>query len=213
MTGRKIELQAGQTILFTGDSITDCGRREAGVSSLGNGYVSFIAAELLERYPQLDLNIINTGISGNTTRDLLARWQPDCIDIKPDTLSILIGINDLWRSCEPSTLNQAVFPEEYETNYRKMLSRAKEDLDCRLVLIEPFMFCTDTNDEMFRALPPYIDVVRKLADEFDAILVPLQQMLNKDLQETPPEKWSDDMVHPETGAHEWIAKKWLETAI
>ena len=213
MTGRKIELQAGQTILFTGDSITDCGRREAGVSSLGNGYVSFIAAELLERYPRLDPNIINTGISGNTTRDLLARWQPDCIDIKPDTLSILIGINDLWRSCEPSILNQAVFPEEYETNYRKMLSRAKEDLDCRLVLIEPFMFCTDTNDEMFRALPPYIDVVRKLADEFDAILVPLQQMLNKDLQETPPEKWSDDMVHPGIWAHEWIAKKWLETAI
>ena len=108
MTEGKIELDAHQTILFTGDSITDCCRREAGVSSLGNGYVSFVAAELLERYSQLNLNIINTGINGNTTRDILARWQPDCIDRKPDILSILIGINDLWRNYEPSKLADAV---------------------------------------------------------------------------------------------------------
>lgn len=211
MTDRKIELEAHQTILFTGDSITDCCRREAGMSGLGNGYVSFIAAEFLERYPRLNLNIINTGINGNTIRDLFARWQPDCIDRKPDILSILIGINDLWRSYDPSKLPDAVFPEEYETNYRKMLTRVKHELDCQLILITPFMFCTDTNNEMFRALLPYIDVVGKLADEFNAILVPLQQMLNRDMQEIPPEKWSDDMVHPETWAHEWIAKKWLQT--
>jgi len=212
MTDKKIEIQAHQTILFTGDSITDCCRREAGVSPLGNGYVSFIAAELLERYSQLNLNIINTGINGNTTRDLLARWQPDCIDRKPDILSILIGINDLWRNYDPSKLADAVSVKKYKTNYREMLTRVREALDCQLILIAPFMFCTDTNDEMFKVLPSYIDVVRKLADEFNAILVPLQQMLDKDLQEIPPEKWSDDMVHPETWAHEWIAKKWLNIA-
>ena len=213
MTEGKIELDAHQTILFTGDSITDCCRREAGVSSLGNGYVSFVAAELLERYSQLNLNIINTGINGNTTRDILARWQPDCIDRKPDILSILIGINDLWRNYEPSKLADAVSAKKYETNYREMLTSVREALDCQLVLIEPFMFCTDTNNEIFSVLPLYIDVVCKLADEFNAILVPLQQMLSRDMQETPPEKWSDDMVHPETWAHEWIAKKWLETVI
>lgn len=211
MTDSKIEFEAHRTILFTGDSITDCCRREPGISALGNGYVSFIAGELLERQPRLDLNIINTGISGNTTRDLRARWQPDCMDLKPDILSILIGINDLWRTYDPSTLNEAVFVEEYETNYREMLTRVKDDLDCKLILMEPFMFCTDTNDEMFKALPRYIDVARKLADEFNAIVVPLQKMLDKALQEIPPEKWSDDMVHPETWAHEWIAKRWLET--
>lgn len=211
MTDRKIELQSHQIILFTGDSITDCCRREAGGSLLGNGYVNFIAAELLERYPQLNLNIINTGINGNTIRNLFARWQPDCIDRKPDILSILIGINDLWRNYDPSKLADAVSVKEYETNYRKMLTRVRDELDCQLILIAPFMFCTDTNNEMFRVLPLYIDVVGKLAGEFNAILVPLQQMVNKDMQEIPPEKWSDDMVHPEIWAHEWIAKKWLET--
>lgn len=205
-----LEFEANQTILFTGDSITDCGCREAGGSSLGNGYVNFIASELLERYPQLNLNIINTGINGNTTRDLLARWQADCIDLKPDILSILIGINDLWRNYDPSKLNDTVSVKKYGTNYREMLTRLREVLDCQLILIEPFMFCTDNNNDMFKALHRYIDVVHELADEFNAILVPLQQMLSRDLQETPPEKWSDDMVHPETWAHEWIAKKWLQ---
>lgn len=211
MTDRKIKLQAEQTILFTGDSITDCGRCEVGVSKLGNGYVSFAAAELLKRYSQLDLNIINTGISADTTRDLLGRWEADCIDRKPDILSILIGINDLWRCYDPARSADAVAVDEYETNYRKMLTRVKDELNCQLVLIEPFMFCTNTSNETFKGLRSYIDVANKLADEFNAILVPLQQLLDIDLQEIPAEKWSSDMVHPETWAHEWIAKKWLET--
>ena len=90
----KITLKTDMRVLFTGDSITDCGRGL--VHRLGTGYVRNIARSLKKNYPELNISIENTGIGGNTTRDLLRRWQEDCIDVRPDVLSILIGVNDLW---------------------------------------------------------------------------------------------------------------------
>ena len=134
----KITLKSGMRVLFTGDSITDCGRGL--LHPIGTGYVREVTRAIKRERPGCKFDIINTGISGDTTRDLLRRWQADCIDVRPDVVSILIGINDLWRShAEPECLPMAVFPEEFEANYRLMLNHVRENLSCQLILIEPFM--------------------------------------------------------------------------
>ena len=207
----KIQLGENQTILFTGDSITDCDHFDPAYRPFGNGYVHFAANYLLAKYPHLGLNIINTGINGNATRDLLSRSRRDIVGRQPDILSVLIGINDIWRRYDsPNDPALAVYPDEYEYNYRQILSLAKQNCDPRIILMEPFLFCTDTNNTMFKGLPVYIDIVHKLAKEFEATLVPLQSRFDATAGQVPPERWADDMVHPFTWAHEWICQRWLE---
>lgn len=206
-----IELKSNQTIVFIGDSITDADRNRPAYRPLGFGYVHFVANTLLAKYPQLNLNIINTGISSNTVRDLKSRWEKDCIRFKPDVLSVLIGVNDVWRQyAEPEYLNQAVYEEEYELTYRLLLSQIKQQGDSQLILMEPFMFCNDTKNEIFRSLRNYIDIVDNLAEEFGAVLVPLQSEIDKKIKQVPPEKWSADAIHPYIWSHAWIAQHWLQ---
>ena len=205
----RIELKSNQTILFIGDSITDAGRLEAAYRPFGYGYVHFVAYRLKAKYPEYNLGIINTGISGNTIRDLNYRWERDCLNHKPDILSVLIGINDVFRQYS-GTLDTAVLLDEYEFTYKRLLSLVKEKYNCRLILIEPFMFCDDKANPAYKSLQQYIHAVRALAEEFDAVLVPLQELIDKKIKEVPPEKFSDDMVHPYVWAHAWIAQRWLE---
>ena len=207
----KIDLKPGQTIVFIGDSITDMGRNQPQYSPLGAGFVNFVGNLLLAKYPQLNLNIINRGISGNTIRDLKNRWEKDCLKYKPDILSVLIGINDLGRQYgEPERMPAAVYPEEYELTYRQLLSQVRQRFNSRLVLIEPFMFCDDEKNKIFQDLRVYIRIVHRLVEEFDAVLVPLQSRIDEQIRQVPPEKWSQDSVHPYTWAHAWIAQRWLE---
>jgi len=204
----KIELAPNDKIVFIGDSITDAGRLEAAYQPFGYGYVHFIAYRLLAKYPQYNLGIINTGISGNTIRDLNNRWQKDCLDYKPDILSILIGINDV---CRQYTRPDAAVPlDEYEITYKRLLSQVQENNNCRLVLMEPFMFCDDKTNPAYKTLQQYIRVVHTLAEKFNAVLVPMQKLIDKMIEQIPPEKFSDDMVHPYVWAHCWIAQRWLE---
>jgi lysophospholipase L1-like esterase len=205
----KITLHSNDTIVFIGDSITDNNRRNLAYSPFGNGYVHFAANWLLGRYPEFKLNIFNTGISGDTIRNLKSRWENDCLDLKPDVLSILI--NDCWRCHEPGCMADAVRPDEYEDTYYRLISDVRGRLNCQLVLMEPFMFCADANNSMFKDLQSYIAVVHKLAANFKAVIVPLQSSINQALQGTSPEKWSPDMVHPQTWASAWLAQRWLET--
>jgi lysophospholipase L1-like esterase len=207
---KKIKTFDKCTILFTGDSITDSGRQLENFAPLGNGYVHFAANLLLARHPQRDLEIINTGISGNTSRDLKKRWNEDCLLKKPDILSILIGVNDLWRRFEgPQQQPNAVYPPEFESNYRYMLEQVSEKCKCKLVLIEPFMFCSEeSSDQMRQNLNDYIVIVRKLANEFSATLIPLQELIAAELGSVLS-KCSKDKVHPAQWAHAWIAQKWL----
>jgi lysophospholipase L1-like esterase len=208
---RKIDLKPGQTIVFIGDSITDMDRNQQAYSPLGFGYVYFVGNLLLAKYPQLNLNIINTGISANTVRDLKSRWEKDCLDYKPDILSILIGINDLCRQYgEAEKLHKAVYPDEYESTYRQLLSLVKQQCNSQLVLIEPFLFCDDKENKIFKDLRTYIRIVHKLAEEFDTVLVLLQSRIDEQIKQIPPEKWSEDSVHPYTWAHAWIAQRWFE---
>ena len=204
----QIELKRNDTTVFIGDSITDAGRREAAYRPLGYGYVHFVANYLQAKYPEYNLISINTGISGNTIRDLNIRWERDCMAYKPNILSVLIGINDVWQHTDRP--DEAVYLEEYESTYERLLSQAKDNFNCRLVLMEPFMFCGDTENPMYHSLKGFIAVVRNLAKQFDAVLVPLQESIDKIITKVPPEKFSDDMVHPFLWAHFWIAQRWIE---
>ena len=206
-----IQLKTQDRIVFIGDSITSADRHRQAYAPLGYGYVHFIGNLLLARYPQLDLRLINTGISGDTVVDLMHRWQKDCIDHRPSVLSILVGINDVWQlAMEPGCAQTASTPEQYELTYSQLLDQARERCNCRLVLMEPFLFSRDPHNEVYRALASYVEIVRRLASEYEATLVPLQAEIDRRIREIPPEKWSADTVHPYLWAHAWIARQWLQ---
>ena len=207
----KIELKPNQTIVFIGDSITDAERMSAAYKPFGAGYVHFTANALLAKYPQLNLNIINSGVSGNTIHDLKTRWQRDCISHKPDILSILIGVNDIWRRIAENDPSGAADLDEYDSMYRQLISQTKKECNSRIVIIEPFMFCDDLNNPVFVELRRFVEKVRTIAADFNAVLVPLQKAIDERIKEVPPQSWSLDMVHPEVWAHAWISQRWLET--
>lgn len=203
-----IALQMNQKIVFIGDSITDAERHRRTYGPLGFGYVHFVGNMLLAKYPRLNLSLVNTGVSGDTVTDMATRWERDCLAHRPDILSVLIGINDIWRSVmEP--YRDASSAERYEVTYDQLLLQAKERCHCRIVLLEPFLFDDNPRNPVLAALQPYLASVRSLAERHDAVLVPLQQKLNEQIAEVPPAQWSQDAVHPYLWAHAWIAQRWL----
>jgi lysophospholipase L1-like esterase len=206
-----IHLEPNDTILFIGDSITAAERHRQAYSPLGLGYVHFAGNFLLARYPDLNLKIVNTGISGDTVTDLGYRWQSDCIAHRPNVLSILVGINDVWqRTMEPDSAESAASPEEFEVTYDRLIAQAKDRCPCQLVLMEPFLFCRDKDNDVYRALLPYVEIVRELAARHGSALVGLQSRIDRQIVEIPPERWSADGVHPYLWAHAWIAQQWLD---
>jgi lysophospholipase L1-like esterase len=206
-----IRLKADDTIVFIGDSITAADRHRQAYRPLGYGYVHFAGNLLLARNPTMNLKIVNTGVSGDTIIDLKDRWQKDCLAHGPNVLSILIGINDVWRrAMEPDMAERVARPAEFEITYEQLLAQAQEQCRCRLVLMEPFLFSHAKENEVFRTLTPYLEAVRRLAQEHEAVLVPLQREIDRQILETPPERWSQDTVHPYLWAHAWIARQWLD---
>jgi lysophospholipase L1-like esterase len=206
--------QDGQTIVFIGDSITDCGRRDER-APYGDGYVSLVRALVSARHPELRLNWINRGIGGDTVRDLAARWEADAIATRPDWLSVMIGINDVWRAFGVFPEQFAAFPEqavpigEYEPTLRSLLRRAVDATGCRLILADPYLIEPD-RDEPQRAMSDrYVEVVAGLAAEFDAVHVPTQQAFDAVLAVSPPGNWADDRVHPGLPGHAVIADAFL----
>ncbi|GJQ57790.1 MAG: GDSL family lipase [Candidatus Scalindua sp. AMX11] len=186
-------------ILFQGDSITDCERNRADSNSLGNGYVALTSVWLSALYPQYNLKFLNRGISGDRTRDLVFRWDFDCIALKPNWISILVGINN--------TMDTTT--ERFEEEYRILLDRTAKELDARIILCEPFLVSTDSNpwrDD----LDPKICVVRKLAIEYDALLIPLDKIFITSCTKKPPEYWAPDGVHPSPVGHALIAQSWIK---
>jgi len=206
-----IQLKANDTIVFIGDSITSADRHRQAYAPLGFGYVHFIGNLLRARRPDSNLRVVNTGISGDTVRDLERRWQKDCIAHRPGVLSVLVGINDVWQlTMEPGPAQTASTPGQYELTFDQLLAQAKENCDCRLVLMEPFLFSREPRNEVLQALRPYVEIVRWLASKHEAVLVPLQTRIDRLIREIPAEKWSADAVHPYLCAHAWIAQQWLE---
>ena len=205
------------TILFQGDSITDCGRsRDAAgtpndLCGLGQGYAMMAGAELLSTRPVDALRVFNRGISGNRVVDLYARIQGDILNLKPAVLSILIGVNDTWHGKNPDWSNGVSIPK-YERIYRDLLNEVREALpNVKFVLCEPFVLrCGVVRDDWVEEIDERRAVVAKLAEEFGAVLVPFQSMFDEAVNLAPPEYWAADGVHPSAAGHLLMAKCWLE---
>jgi lysophospholipase L1-like esterase len=194
-------------ILFQGDSITDGNRGRSADPNhiLGHGYCFIIAAQYGARFPEKNLTFMNRGISGNTVSNLQARWQKDTLDLKPDVLSILIGIND----------GRKVPLEQYELVYDKLLTETKAALpNIKFVLCEPFYLPkgghveSDARDQDVKKRQV---IVAKLADKHHAALVRLQHVFDDSCKRAPAEYWIWDSVHPTYSGHQLMADEWVKT--
>ncbi|MGW3811345.1 SGNH/GDSL hydrolase family protein [Micromonospora sp. NPDC005113] len=200
-------LRTGQRVLFIGDSITDCGRRDT-AAPYGAGYVSLVRALVGARHPELDVEWINRGVSGDTVRNLAARWDDDAIAERPDWLSVMIGINDIWRRYGDRP-DEAVPLDEYERTLRDLLRHAVDATGCRLILGDPFLIEADRSDPQRANTDRYCAVVAALATEFDAVHVPTQAAFDRVLAVSPAKRWADDRVHPHLPGHAVLADAFL----
>jgi acyl-CoA thioesterase-1 len=203
-------IKADDRILFTGDSITDCGRVRENAEHLGFGYAALTAAHLQARLAAPSLKIFNRGISGNRVCDLLGRVEADLLALQPTVVSILIGINDTWRRYDSGNATNAA---AFERDYRALLAKIAGQLEARVVLLEPFLLHVPPDRFAWREdLNPKIDVTRKLALEFGAELLPLDGLFAQAATQAPPAYWAGDGVHPSAAGHALIAETWLENA-
>lgn len=194
-------------ILFTGDSITDGDRKRNDAQSLGEGYVNRVAGKLGLDHPELNLRFRNTGIGGDRTSDLLVRWDADCIDLHPAWVSILVGINNTWRRYDS---NDPTPDHVFESEYRALLARVKRETSAKIVICSPFLVHVDDSiGHMREDLDPKIGIIRKLADEFDAVWVDFDAAFVSAQQRHIPSYWAEDGVHPSVAGHALMAETWL----
>ncbi len=203
-------LKNAECILFIGDSITDCGRRDD-PAGLGSGYVRFFADLQMIREPEKEIRVLNRGIGGDTVLDLRQRWQQDALDPKPDWLVVKIGINDVHTFLRDD--ERAVDALLYEDVYRELLQAVREQHpQVRLMLVEPFYICLEENAAPWQAsvlqvLPDYLAVVARLAQEFSARHVRLHARFQELLQHRPAELFCPEPVHPNATGHLVIAEE------
>ncbi len=195
-------------ILFQGDSVTDAGRSREDLADLGTGYPLYAAAQLRERHPDREWTFINRGVSGNRTGDLLARWQEDCLDLKPDLVSILIGINDTWRAFDA---DDPTMTERFKDNYRRVLEETRRRTHAKILLLEPFVLHDTPDKDAWRAdLDPKIQAVRRLAREYADGYVPLDGLFAAACVEKGPLHWTADGVHPVQAGAKLIADAYVQ---
>jgi lysophospholipase L1-like esterase len=198
----------GQHILLIGDSITDCGRRDR-QAPYGDGYVSLLRAFTTARHPEARLTWTNHGIAGNTVRNLAQRWQRDALEPRPDWLSVMIGINDVWRAFDGQP-QDAVPLGEFTETLRTLLRRAVEETGCRLILADPYLIEPDRTVPWRATTDEYVTAVAGLAEEFDAVHVQTQWAFDRALESTSPQDWADDQVHPNLPGHALIAEAFMK---
>ncbi len=202
-------IDKGALVLFQGDSITDCGRSRQDDLALGCGYAMMAAAWFSAAHPELGVRFLNRGIGGNRVAHLRERWQQDCIDLAPDWVSIMIGINDTWHGVDSGGGTPV---EQWRTDYRHIVARVRDELNARLILMEPFLVPHPADRMEWRPdLDPRIAVTRELAREFDALLVPLDGEFARVCARREPAFWAGDGVHPTPAGHALIARAWLRT--
>lgn len=201
-------------LLFIGDSITDCGRvrpvGEGADGELGNGYVSLVDGLLTSTTPDTRIRTVNMGISGNTVRDLKGRWQSDVLDLKPDWLSIMIGINDVWRHFDARLRPEMQVPhDEYEITLEELVHSTVVLVE-GLVLMTPFFIEPNREDPMRKMMDQYGDTVRALAAKYDAVLVDTQAAFDEALKSVHPMALAEDRVHPNLAGHFVLARAFLK---
>ena len=206
----------GKTLLFQGDSITDCGRATCGgagypMYDLGPGYAGIIATSLLGNEPEKNWTIYNRGVSGHRIVDLYARWKKDAINLNPDIISILIGINDVGHEFAHTN---GVEADRFDSFYRMLLDWSREhNPNVKFILMAPFVFDFGyANNDWTPIVQERGKIVEKIAQDYNAIFIPLQDIFNEALKKAPKEYWVVDGVHPTNAGHQLIVKAWLEAA-
>ncbi|MVN89632.1 SGNH/GDSL hydrolase family protein [Mucilaginibacter aquatilis] len=212
---KKISLDNNDVILFQGDSITDAGRNRTNITPnttgmFGNGYANLAAADLLLNNPGKNLQIWDRGISGNKVYQMAERWDADCLQIKPNVLSIMIGVNDFWHTL---TNGYTGTIETYRTDYKKLLDRTKQALpDVKLIIGEPFavLGVKSVTDKWYPKFDEYRAVAKEIAQEYNAPFIPYQSVFNEALKQAPGSYWTGDGVHPSVAGAALMAKAWLK---
>ena len=205
-------------ILFQGDSITDCSRsRDAGNDHAGYGYAQFVKGALGAKYPA-EYTFLNRGVSGNRIVDVYARIKADILNLKPDYMSLLIGINDIWH--EISRQN-GVDPEKFEKIYDMLITEVKEALpDIKIMLLGAFVLegpstcdteeIPDRFDRFKEGAKLNAAAAKRIAEKHGLLYVPLQEVFDKACESAPPTYWTADGVHPTAMGHELVKNEWLK---
>lgn len=211
---KKVKIQKDHIILFQGDSITDSGRNREDTGfnnqrNLGSGYPLLAGATLLNEYAGLNLKIYNKGISGNKVFQLAERWEMDCLEIKPDILSILIGVNDIWHKLQGRYDGT---PEIYRKDYIALLERTKKALpDLKLIICEPFGVrgVKAVDDSWYPEFYEYQKAAKEITEMFDATFIPFQSIYDEAQKKAPGSYWTGDGVHPTLAGAQLMAQAWL----
>ncbi len=202
------------TILFQGDSITDAGRKKDhyyanDAYGMGLGYVHQIVTTLLGKHPTKNLRCYNRGISGNKVFQLANRWEEDCLQIQPDILSIMIGVNDFWHTLDWGYKGTV---EVYEKDLRALLDRTKKELpNIKLIIAEPFVLrgTAIVEEKWYPAFAAYQKAAKSIATDYKAAFIPLQSIFDKALEVAPVSYWCPDGVHPSLAGAHLMAEAWL----
>jgi len=209
-----MKLDKHSKLVMIGDSITDCGRAqpvgEGMGGALGSGYVSLVDALLGAAYPELGIRVVNMGTGGNTVRDLQARWQRDVLDQKPDWLSVMIGINDVWRQFDsPLRPETHVLPDEYERTLDALLSQTRPIVQ-NIILLTPFYIEPNRADAMRARMDEYGAIVRRLSEKHGTLFVDTQAAFDAVLTALYPATLAWDRVHPSLTGHMVLARAFLQ---
>jgi lysophospholipase L1-like esterase len=206
----------GTVILFQGDSITDCGRHRTAAEpnsagALGTGYPLLVASAALAAHPERGLRFYNRGVSGNKVPDLQQRWDVDTLELRPDVLSILIGVNDFWHKLGGGYTGTV---QDYEDQYAALLERTRRALPrVRLIVVEPFVLrCGAVDDHWFPEFDARRAAAARVAEHARATFVPLQVVFNARARTVAPQYWAADGVHPTPAGHAVIAERWRRAA-
>lgn len=202
------------TVLFQGDSITDAGRDKSRyyaneTAGMGSGYVFQIVSHLLGTNPDMQWKYYNRGISGNKVYQLADRWEDDCLQLNPDVISILIGVNDFWHTLNDYDGTVQV----YEDDFRKLLDRTLAALPgVKLIIGEPFAVKGGRaiDDRWFPEFPKYQEAARRIANEYKTSFVPYQLIFDQALEYAPASYWCPDGVHPSMAGAYLMKEAWLK---
>ena len=201
-------------IVFAGDSVTDMGSAqpvgEGLFDNTGRGYVRVIENMLSAYYPHIRVRVTNSGVNGNTSRDLLKRFDRDVIELNPDWVSICIGINDVWRQFDsPAMPDYWVLPGEYEDNLEQMILSAKDKVK-GIFILTPYYMEPNTSDKMRARMEEYVDICKKLADKYECRLVNFQSMYDEYCKVRHSSYVAWDRVHPNQIGATLMAKEFLK---
>jgi acyl-CoA thioesterase I len=202
-----MDISSKVTILFQGDSITCSGRRQRKEESLGTGYVEMLYLWLSAAYPELKIKVFNKGINGDKIKDLKNRWQKDFLNLKPDIISILVGINDvtgnLFSGPTPTS--------DFRNDFREILQATRDNIDgCRIILMTPFLTLVSGKQiKLQEDLNAKCEVIQELSEEFGALMIPLDKIFSEVERKRNAKFWTKDGFHPTPVGNALIAQSWL----